>query len=320
MSVVVSIIIPCFNGEAYVSEAIGSALAQTYADKEVIVIDDGSTDRTLDIVKSFRQVQWISGPRRGGGAARNEGLRLARGQLVQFLDADDLLHPRKLEIQVPLVAKAPGAVSFCDVSVVDMATGRPIEVLASHEPTSVRRCCFDKIQTSAPIHWKSDLDALGGFTEGLDCAQEFDLHLRQSCSGIHFSHTPQVLVTMRRRAGSVSSDYARVMKQLGPIVTRASALLTGSRSMTTIVAPSPRSWRVPPATYWIEVTWTKRETIFARLAEFTILAACRPSGRCAALDREVLGVEPMHGVLRRLSALRRSIAVPKRLRVRRASR
>jgi len=90
----VSVIIPCYNGEAYVRESIQSALDQSAATFEVIVIDDGSTDGSLEVIKSFgEKIRWESGPNRGGGAARNRGLELARGEWIKFHDADDVLLP-----------------------------------------------------------------------------------------------------------------------------------------------------------------------------------------------------------------------------------
>src|SRR3954463_8415699 len=101
MSPLVSIIIPCFNAERYVGDAIRSALAQTYDSIEVIVIDDGSTDGSLKVIKSFGDAVRIeSQPNAGACAARNHGIDLARGEYVQFLDADDLLHPEKIARQM----------------------------------------------------------------------------------------------------------------------------------------------------------------------------------------------------------------------------
>ena len=91
-----SVVIPCYNAEGYVGEAIESALNQTYRPVEVIVIDDGSTDGSLDVIRSFGdRIRYESGPNRGPSAARNRGVQLARGELIQFLDADDVLHPEK---------------------------------------------------------------------------------------------------------------------------------------------------------------------------------------------------------------------------------
>ena len=97
----VSIIIPCYNADRWVGEAIKSALGQTYARIEVIVVDDGSTDSSLKVIKKYDdRVRWTSGPNRGPSAARNLGLRLARGDWIQYLDADDLLHPQKINLSL----------------------------------------------------------------------------------------------------------------------------------------------------------------------------------------------------------------------------
>lgn len=211
----VSIIIPCYNAERYVGEAIESALAQTYPNKEVIVIDDGSTDGSLEVIKSFGdRIRWETGPNRGGSAARNRGLELARGELIQFLDADDLLHPQKLERQVPIVLQHPESLVYCDYVVCDIETGEVLEI-PKRDCDGVHPIVFalhaGKISTSAPVHRKRWLEQVGGFDPVLPCAQEYDLHIRLSCCGLAWHHLCEVLYTVRRRTGSVSSDYSRVL-------------------------------------------------------------------------------------------------------------
>lgn len=104
ISRLVSIIIPCYNAEHYLEQTLQSALAQTYPQCEIIVIDDGSTDRSLEILKRYNaQIRWESGFNRGSCAARNQGLRLAHGEYIQFLDADDLLHPEKVQTHVSIL-------------------------------------------------------------------------------------------------------------------------------------------------------------------------------------------------------------------------
>src|SRR5689334_18119421 len=103
MSALISIIIPVFNGEQHLAEAIGSVRAQDYEAKEILVIDDGSTDRTAEIAASFAEVQYHRQERSGAGAARNVGVDLAQGDFLAFLDADDVWLPKKLPRQMEIL-------------------------------------------------------------------------------------------------------------------------------------------------------------------------------------------------------------------------
>jgi glycosyltransferase involved in cell wall biosynthesis len=97
----VSCIVPAYNAERYLREALDSIFAQTYRPIEVIVVDDGSTDRTAAIVAEYGQpVVYLHQPNAGHGAARNRGVEVAHGEYLAFLDADDLWHPEKLTRQV----------------------------------------------------------------------------------------------------------------------------------------------------------------------------------------------------------------------------
>jgi glycosyltransferase involved in cell wall biosynthesis len=97
----ISCIVPVFNGERYLHEALDSILAQTYRPVEVIVADDGSTDGTVAVVASYgERVRYLWQPNAGSPAARNLGLGAAKGEFVAFLDADDLWHPEKLARQM----------------------------------------------------------------------------------------------------------------------------------------------------------------------------------------------------------------------------
>jgi glycosyltransferase involved in cell wall biosynthesis len=116
MGFLVSIVIPCHNAAPWLAETLESALAQTWPEKEIILVDDGSTDECPEIARSFaaRGVRFQQQPNRGAAAARNTGLALARGDYLQFLDADDLLTPDKIEAQVELLKSgAPGQIGSC---------------------------------------------------------------------------------------------------------------------------------------------------------------------------------------------------------------
>ena len=104
----VSVVIPLYNGEKYLAEAIESVLAQTYSSIELIVVDDGSTDGSADIVKGYTSVHYYFQPNQGLGAARNRGIDLAQGSFLAFLDADDIWDKDKLMCQMKAFDNTPG--------------------------------------------------------------------------------------------------------------------------------------------------------------------------------------------------------------------
>ncbi len=234
----VSIIIPCWNAESYVGDAIESALAQTYRPVEVIIIDDGSTDGSLDVIKSYdSRIHWETGPRRGGGAARNRGIELARGELVQFLDADDILYPNKLDVMVPIARSAGTSVlAVSDWESEPGNDGKPVarRSLPSTEGDAVLFCLRHQLQTCSPLHWRSNLAQVGGFDAALPCCQEFDLHLRLAAHGLRLRRVAKPLYAVRKRPHSVSSDYVRVLDQHESIFIGISDVLQARRELTRI--------------------------------------------------------------------------------------
>ena len=113
----VSIIIPVYNGAQWIGETLASALSQTYSNIEIIVVNDGSTDNTADVVCRYAQanLQLVEQPNRGQSAALNHGLSLAKGDYIQYLDGDDLLATDKIERQLAFLQRQPpGTVSCCE--------------------------------------------------------------------------------------------------------------------------------------------------------------------------------------------------------------
>ena len=111
----VSVIIPLYNAEAYIGQCINSVLAQTWANIEIIVVNDGSKDRSAEIVKSLDspKIILINQHNQGASAAKQKGLDNARGEFIQYLDADDLLAANKIEMQVVALEHEPGKVAVC---------------------------------------------------------------------------------------------------------------------------------------------------------------------------------------------------------------
>jgi hypothetical protein len=110
----VSVIIPCYNAEPYVAQTIGSVLEQTRPADQIIVVDDGSTDRSLEAVRPFGdRVLLLTGRNGGASPTRNKGLGHATGDALMFLDSDDVLGPTALEALVDSLRQRPGAVAAC---------------------------------------------------------------------------------------------------------------------------------------------------------------------------------------------------------------
>ncbi len=139
----VSVVIPAYNEAMFVRRAVDSVLNQTLTDLELIAVDDGSVDNTLAVLQSCEPpVRSLTQPNAGPAAARNRGLRTARGEFVAFLDADDWWQPTKLERQVALLRTRPD-LGFCSTATrVVLADGSPAGncrcALASDAPGSAR--------------------------------------------------------------------------------------------------------------------------------------------------------------------------------------
>lgn len=272
----VSIIIPCYNAEAFMAEAIRSALAQTYPSREVIVVDDGSDDGSLDVVRSFgEEVRAESTAHRGGSAARNHGLRLARGELIQFLDADDLLFPEKVERCVYELTRTGADGVFCDAEVVSIAgeevLGRYDHPLAEWD--LVVYCSRYPIQVAAALHRAHVLHDRGGFNEALPCSQERDLHLRLACEGMVMRHLPEVLVRVRKREHRVSANYTRVLDQHAGMIERACEKLLHVGTLTEERRKAFSEWLAHDARHYLKQGETTKARDYFRRA-----AVLHPSG------------------------------------------
>lgn len=177
--VLVSIVIPCYNTKSYISESIESAINQTFKNCEVIVVNDGSTDSSLQIINSYRdRIKIIDQANQGGCSARNRGLDFACGEFVQFLDADDILSPECIEKKL-LEPSEPSSVVCSRLKILegyDPSKMTYFWMFDSYSPETM--LLHGTPQTSAPLHRKKDLMSVGGFKVGLAFAQEFDLHLK----------------------------------------------------------------------------------------------------------------------------------------------
>ena len=191
MSPLVTIAIPCYNAERWIGEAVRSALAQTWPEKEVIVVDDGSTDGSLPALEEFGvAIRLCRGAHRGGNAARNQALAEARGEWVQFLDADDYLEPEKIAQQLAESGEgAPADVIYSPVWIEDSGSRTASPVHAGNDIFS-QWLAWEIPQTGGALWRRSALNAIGGWKEGQPCCQEHELYLRALQAGLRFQFAP----------------------------------------------------------------------------------------------------------------------------------
>lgn len=179
---VVSVIIPTYNRRALVDEAVGSVLAQSYNNFELIVIDDGSDDGTADHLARYGSyLRLISRRRSGVAAARNYGVSVAKGRYLAFLDSDDLWMPNKLEIQVAFMGQHLG-VQICQTDEIWIRNRVRVNPKTKHKKPSgdVFRRSLDLclVSPSAVMMTKQLFNQVGGFDESFPVCEDYDLWLR----------------------------------------------------------------------------------------------------------------------------------------------
>ncbi len=177
----VSVIIPTFNRAWILLEAIESVLSQTFENYELIVVDDGSTDNTRLLLESFKDIRVVSQDNKGVSAARNQGIAVAAGDYLAFLDSDDLWFPGKLASQMTFFKTHPQAM-ICQTQEVWIRNGRRINPKKRHCKASgmffERSLELCLVSPSAVIIKKDLLDDVGRFDEELPACEDYDLWLR----------------------------------------------------------------------------------------------------------------------------------------------
>lgn len=204
----VSIVIPAFNADRFVGRAIKSGLAQTYANLEIIIVDDGSSDGTARVVRSFtdQRIRYLFQPNQGQGAARNRAIRMSAGKYVTFLDADDFYLPRKVERQVAFLERHEDCqVAFCPV--VHFYSGHPNRLLGRRYTGGAHDILRDLLRTSLinPNALMIRGDILRGgflFREERYYPEEWDLCLRLARAGYRFGYLDEAMVVVEIREGS----------------------------------------------------------------------------------------------------------------------
>jgi glycosyltransferase involved in cell wall biosynthesis len=214
---IISVIIPAYNSEKTIKITIDSVLNQTFKNFELIVINDGSTDSTLDIISQIQdyRLKVLSFDNAGGNVSRNRGLHQAVGEFISFLDADDIWTTDKLASQLEaLQANTDAKVAYSWTDYIDengkfLVTGNHLTVNGDvYERLLVSNFLENG---SNPLIYRADLVELGGFDESLKAAQDWDMWLRLAAK-YSFICVPSVQILYRVSANSLSANLARQEK------------------------------------------------------------------------------------------------------------
>lgn len=217
MSDLVSVIIPAFNAENFVKSAIESALSQREHVAEIIVVDDGSTDFTADVVAGFSdKVIYRRQSNAGPAAARNWGASFATGDWIAFLDADDVWLPGKLEEQLFAARHTNPGVVYTNIlntgECSNVASSRPFNKLPHGDIFEF--LLHDNFIPLSSVLIRRDLFlAVDGFSEEFVGTEDWDLWMRLAAEGVRFEVVREPLVEYRWRNDSLSKDHCR-MKEL----------------------------------------------------------------------------------------------------------
>ncbi|MBR8837858.1 MAG: glycosyltransferase family 2 protein [Stigonema ocellatum SAG 48.90 = DSM 106950] len=221
----VSVIIPTYNRRQYIERAIESVLKQTYTDYELIVVDDASTDEGVNfITEKYPAIRLIILPENhGAGRARNEGINIARGSFIAFLDSDDEWKPNYLETQLKYIQGNPNIVlSFCGC--VHQKQDGSIEKFSCKPWLPYPNLTYHLLSenfiltASIVVVSKDALNKVGYFNESLRLGQDKELFLRLFCLG-EVVHVPHYLATKYSHSSNATGDYKKWVKATFDVLT-----------------------------------------------------------------------------------------------------
>ena len=207
----VSVVIPLYNGVRHIGEAIESVLSQDYPKLELLVVDDGSQDGGAEVVKRYPQVRLIQQENQGPAVARNVGVREATGDILAFLDADDLWLPGKVRQQVDALLAAPAPCFVICETRLEFMSGNPIPAGYSQR----------MVETDHPSHLPSALmvkrevfEQVGDFDPQLRSGQDTDWFFRAIEAGIARELVPKTLFKKRIHDTNITGTVAQTRQSM----------------------------------------------------------------------------------------------------------
>jgi hypothetical protein len=226
----ISVVIPAYQAAQYIAATLNSVLAQTFTNYEIIVVNDGSPDtkQLESALEPYRnRISYVLQENQGPAGARNTGIRMARGEYVALLDADDLWDPGHLAAQVAVLQADPSIdMVYADARIFGGVPeeGRtvmefcPSEGDVTFESLLSRRCT---VHICVSLVRRQTLLDTGPFDTAFRGTEDIDMWLRIARRGGHISYQRQVLGSYRRRSGSLSADPARLIEGLLAVLSKA---------------------------------------------------------------------------------------------------
>lgn len=209
----ISIIIPCYNAEKFVGDAIQSALQQTFKEKEIICINNASNDRTEDVLIKYKSIYpnliIVNEFKNGASAARNRGLFISKGEYIQFLDADDLLEPNKLEKQVEILKSSKDLPDFIASEGVMILPSEKKTINLHIEENAWFGLFTGKLgNTCSNLFKKSALISIDGWNEQMQSSQETELMYRllKNNASVIFDHNERAVIRKINESSISASD------------------------------------------------------------------------------------------------------------------
>ncbi len=206
MTELVSIIMPNYNGAKYIRETVESVLSQTYTNWEILLVDDCSTDNSLEIVESYNDARiriFKNETNRGGAASRNRALREAKGKWIAFLDGDDVWLPEKLEKQIKFMNKNGYGFSYSAYEEMDESSRLLGRVITGPKKVNKRKMFNYDWLGCLTVMYDQDLVGLIQIEEDIKKRNDYAIWLKV-CQKTTCYYYPEVLARYRRRKGSVS--------------------------------------------------------------------------------------------------------------------
>jgi len=214
----ISVIIPCFNSEEYITRAIESILKQSYTNYEIILVNNNSTDNTYNILQEYAKkkaglVNVFNEYKKGAPAARNKGLSEAKGEWIQFLDADDELLPGKLEDQISVAKNSKADIIAGSCYMFKTNNGKTEKRIRPIETDSVwKGLILSKLGITSANLWRNQaISAVGGWDEERSSSQEYNLVFKmlKKNDNVSFCLTPLTIVHVREDSVHKSGDSKR---------------------------------------------------------------------------------------------------------------